>query len=116
MRVSHVDPLRKEYPELASMLADPPDLIGKRARFFVVVKDQRGDVERARARAWTEPAIDFYRGMDKAHSRVIADCLTTGFVSAVEAGDLGALPKLMEADSPEECGSSEASFTPFPLS
>ena len=31
--------LWKEYPELVSMLTDPPQLVGKRVRFIVVVKD-----------------------------------------------------------------------------
>ena len=42
-----VDTLREEYPELARMLADPLQLIWKRVRFAIVVKDQGRGTERA---------------------------------------------------------------------
>ncbi|KAF9642937.1 hypothetical protein BDM02DRAFT_1798284 [Thelephora ganbajun] len=98
--VSHVDPLRKEYPELSSMLADPPQLIGKRVRFLVVVKDQRGEMERARARVWTDDNIETYRNMSKEHSQAIAAGYMIKLVRAVEAGDIEAMPRMMNVQGP----------------
>lgn len=94
--VSHVDPLRKEYPELASMMADPPELVGQRVRFLVVVVDENGEVERARARVWTDNNIEIYRKMSKENSQTIAKGLVTGLVGAVETGSIDAIPSLMK--------------------
>jgi len=94
--VSHVDPLRKEYPELATMLADPPELIGKRARFLVAVVDQHGEVERVRARVWTDDNIEVLRGLDKEGSRAVAAGLIAGFAGYVALGDSESIPRMLE--------------------
>jgi len=98
MQVLHVDPLRKEYPELASMLADPPQLVGKRVRFIAVVKDQRGETERARARVWTDGNIEAYRNMSKEGSQAIATGFMIQLVRAVEEGDTEAIPGMMNVE------------------
>lgn len=98
--VSHIDPLRKEYPELASMLADPPPLVGKRVRFLAVVKDQHGEVERARARAWTDTNIEAYRNMSKEDSKAIAPGFMTKLVTMIGTGAAGAMQETMNV---EEC-------------
>jgi len=95
IRVSHVDPLQKEYPELASMLADPPELVGERVRFLAAVLDENGEVERVRARVWTDGNIQVFRKMSKEDSRVVAMSFMTGLVGAVAAGDVGLIPKRM---------------------
>ena len=80
------------------MLADPPQLVGKRVRFIAVVKDRRGEAERARARVWTDGNIETYRNMGKEQSRTIAQGFIKGFVSAVGTGDIGVIPKMMNAE------------------
>lgn len=95
--VSHVDPLRNEYPELASMLADPPELIGKRVRFLVAVKNNRGEVERARARAWIDGNIEIYRKMSEEASQTVAKGFLTGLAGAVEVGDMEVIPNMFNA-------------------
>jgi len=72
------------------MLADPPQLVGKRVRFLAVVKDQHGEAERARARVWTDGNIEAYRNMSKEDSKAIATGFMTKLVSAVGTGDIGA--------------------------
>ena len=79
------------------MLADPPELVGKRVRFLAVVKDQRGEVERARVRVWTDGNIETYRNMGREESRTIAQGFMDGLVIAVGAGDMEAIPKTMNA-------------------
>lgn len=98
MAVSHVDPLRKEYPELASMLADPPQLLGKRVRFIAIVNNQHGEMERARARVWTDDNIETFRNMDKKGSQAMALGFMTKLVGAVEAGDTEAIPNIMNIE------------------
>jgi hypothetical protein len=93
--VSHVGPLRDEYSGLASMLADPPELSGKCVRFLVVIKDQRGEVERARARVWTDGNIEWYRNMNKNGPQALAIGL---LVEAVEVGDVETMPGMMEVE------------------
>jgi len=80
------------------MLADPPELVGKRVRFIAVVRDHRGEVERARVRVWTEATIETYRNMSKEHSRTMATVLMEGLVKVVEAGDIGAIPEMLEVE------------------
>jgi len=80
------------------MLADPPELIGKRVRFITVVRDHRGEVERARARVWTEATIETYRNMSKERSRTMATVLMEGLVKVVEAGDIGAIPEMLKVE------------------
>lgn len=80
------------------MLADPPQLIGKRIRFIAVVKDQRGETERARVRVWIDGNIERYREMGKEESRAIATEFMTKLASAVEAGDIGAIPRMMNVE------------------
>ena len=78
------------------MLADPPQLIGKRVRFLAVVKNQLGEVERARARVWTDGNIENYRKIGKEDSQKLAAALTAGLVAAVEAGDVRVIPSTAE--------------------
>jgi len=80
------------------MLADPPQLVGKRVRFIAVVKTQRGETERARARVWTDGNIEIYRGMNKEESQAIALGFMTELVRAVGAGDIEAMPKMMNIE------------------
>jgi hypothetical protein len=80
------------------MLADPPQLIGERVRFIVVVKDQNGDTERARARVWNDGNIEWYRNMSKDTSRVMAAGCIIKLIGAVENGDMEAIPKMMVAE------------------
>ena len=96
--VSHVDPLRKEYPELASMLTDPPHLVGKRVRFIAVVKDQHGETERVRTRVWTDGNIGTYRNMSKENSQMVSVGFMAKLITAVEAGDTEAIPRVMRAE------------------
>ena len=80
------------------MFADPPQLVGQRARFLVTVKDEFGEVERARARAWTDGNIEMYRKMEKEASKTVAAGFMTGLVKAVEAGEIDAIPSMMKAE------------------
>ena len=82
------------------MLADPPQLVGKRVRFLAVVKNQHGGIERARARAWTDGNIEMCRNLSKELSRAAALGLMAKLVSAVGAGDMGSMQEMMNA---EEC-------------
>jgi hypothetical protein len=78
------------------MLADPPEPIGQRVRFLVAVKNRNGEVERARARVWTDGNIDtVWRKMGKEASQMVAKGFLTGLVSAVEVGDMEVIPKTM---------------------
>lgn len=77
------------------MLVDPPPLVGKRVRFLAVVKNQRGEVERVRARVWTDRNIEKYYDIHKERSRAMASAVITALVSAVGAGDIEAIPKIM---------------------
>ena len=96
--MSHVDPLRKEYPELTTLLADPPELVGQRVRFLVIVVNQIGEIERARARVWTDRNIEATRNMDKEASRKAAASLVGELVRAVAAGDIESIPRLMKEE------------------
>lgn len=78
------------------MLADPPELFGKRARFLVAVVDQHGEVERVRARVWTDDNIEALRGMGKEESRAVAAGLIAGFAGYVALGDSESIPRMME--------------------
>jgi len=80
------------------MLADPPQLVGKRVRFLAVVKNQHGAVERARARAWTDGNIEAYRNMSKEDSQTIALGFMTKLVSAVGTGDMGVIQEMMNVE------------------
>ena len=80
------------------MLTDPPQLIGKRVRFIVVVKDQHGETERVRARVWTDGNIERCRNMDEEYSQAIAVEFMAKLLRAVEGGDVGAIPRMMEAE------------------
>jgi len=80
------------------MLADPPELIGKRVRFIVIVKNQRGEMERVRARVWTDGNIEIYRNMSKEDSRAVAAGFMAKLVIAVETGDVGVMPKMMNME------------------
>jgi len=80
------------------MLADPPELIGQRVRFIAIVNNQRGEMERVRARVWTDGNIEIYRNMSKEESRAVAVGFMAKLVSAVGAGDLGAMPKMMNME------------------
>lgn len=80
--VSHVDPLRKAYPELASMLADPPKLTGMRVRFLVAVMTSDGggtsqsacadrrqcrSVPQHEQKGFPDSRRDYYDGISKCH-------------------------------------------------
>ena len=78
------------------MMADPPELVGQRVRFLVVVVDGNGEVERARARVWTDNNLEVYRKMSKDNSQAIAKGLVTGLVGAIETGSIDAIPSLMK--------------------
>jgi hypothetical protein len=80
------------------MLADPPQLIGLRVRFIVVVKNQHGEIERARARVWTDGNIEMYRNMSKDESQAMAAGFIIKLVNAVEEGDVEAMPRMMEVE------------------
>lgn len=80
------------------MLADPPQLVGKRVRFIAVVKNQRGETERARVRVWTDGNIEIYRNMDKEESQAISTGFMIKLVRAVEAGDTEAMSKMMNVE------------------
>jgi hypothetical protein len=80
------------------MFADPPQLVGQRVRFLVVVKDEFGEVERARARAWTDPNIETYYKMEKENSKAIAVGFMTGLVKAVEVGEMNVVPSMMNVE------------------
>ena len=77
------------------MLADPPPLVGKRVRFLAVVKNQLGQVERVRARVWTNGNIESYYDIPKERSRTMASAFVTALVSAVGVGDVEAIPRIM---------------------
>jgi hypothetical protein len=80
------------------MLADPPQLIGERVRFIVVVKDKNGETERARARVWNDGNIGWCRNLSKDTSRAMAAGYIIKLIDAVENGDMEAIPKMMEAE------------------
>ena len=80
------------------MLADPPQLVGKRVRFLAVVKDEDGEIERARARVWTDGNIEAYRNMSKKDSQAIAVGFMAKLVSAVGAGDIAAMSEMMNVE------------------
>jgi len=98
--VSHVDLLRREYPdpEVASILVDPPELVGKRVRYIAVVRV--GEVVRVRGCAWVERNIEMCRNLSREESRMAATGFMTKLVSVVGAGDIGAIPGMMKA---KEC-------------
>lgn len=80
------------------MLADPPQLVGKRVRFIAVVKNQYGETERVRVRVWTDGNIAIARNTSKEDSRAISVGLMAKLVSAVEAGDIGAIPRMTQVE------------------
>lgn len=80
------------------MLADPPQLVGKRVRFVAVVKDQYGETERARVRVWTDGNIEMFRNLSREDSRAISVGLMAKLVSAVATGDIGAIPKMVKSE------------------
>jgi hypothetical protein len=85
-------PGQKGYPELASMLTRPPQLVGKCVR---CIKDQHGETRRARARVWTDGNIMI--GLSHTvRSRAMAEGLIIDLISAVENGDVGTVPKVMK--------------------
>lgn len=77
------------------MLADPPQLVGKRVRFLAVVKNPCGEVERARARVWADGNIEQYYNAPKEKSRAMSSAVVTALVTAVGIGDIEAIPKIL---------------------
>ena len=80
------------------MLADLPQLVGKRVRFIAVVKDQRGETERARARVWTDGNIEAYCSMSKEESQAVAMGFMVQLVRAVKEGDTEEIPKMTNVE------------------
>jgi hypothetical protein len=92
--VPHVDPPhgQKGYPELASMLTDPPQLVGKCVRR---IEDLHGETRRAKTRV----CIDGNIMIELSHtdrSQATAEGLIIDLISAVENGDVGTIPKMMK--------------------
>ena len=81
------------------MLTDPPQLVGKRVRFIVVVKDQHGKTERVRVRVWTDGNIKRGHFMNEEYSQAIAvEFYLWPSYSARYRGDVEVIPKIVEAE------------------
>ena len=91
----------EDFPQLDSVLTDPPTMKDERVRYVVLVQDpdDSEECERVRCRVWCQRNLDRFRNCgNKADMKYLAETFDQMLIEQVSIGDPKETERLMKID------------------